>query len=273
MLSKIIYSDSRAILEITSRCNFACKYCYCLWHEKGYPISEELTTDEWIEVLHILKKSGVKSVSLTGGEPLLKEGFWQILEESTILFGARNTSFYSNASLLSKDSLVRIKELGVTFATSLQGLSTAEEITGRKDSFKHTLKTIEMASDLGICVFCGCTATSINKNEIVDMLSAVSYAGADVVRCSVLLMGGRALQNKYLSISKEEWESIKNQVRELPINCEITEEFECSCNNQMESENCNAGKTYFVVDPFGNVRKCLHSSFIFGNIFNLKKEY
>ena len=167
MLSKIIYSDSRAILEITSRCNFACKYCYCLWHEKGYPISEELTTDEWIEVLHILKKSGVKSVSLTGGEPLLKEGFWQILEESTILFGARNTSFYSNASLLSKDSLVRIKELGVTFATSLQGLSTAEEITGRKDSFKHTLKTIEMASDLGICVFCGCTATSINKNEIV----------------------------------------------------------------------------------------------------------
>lgn len=270
MLDKITYDGARALLEITSKCNYNCKYCYCLWHEKGYHIDEELPAEQWLEVLNILKSRGIESVMLTGGEPMLKDGFWRILDKAVGLFGAENVSFYSNASLINQKHLVRIKELGVSFSTSLQGLSTHEQITGYKDGVVHTLQVIERARDMGISVACGCTVTALNKHEFTDIVSAASYAGA-TVQCSVLLMGGRARKNKYLSVTPQEWASIKEEIKALPIPHIFCDEFECTCNKQMESENCTAGKTYFVVDPFGNVRKCLHSSFIFGNVFNLKK--
>ena len=59
-------------------CNLNCSYCDTKWANE--PNAEyKLMTDR--EILSRIKETGIKNVTLTGGEPLLREGIHELLEE------------------------------------------------------------------------------------------------------------------------------------------------------------------------------------------------
>lgn len=59
-------------------CNLNCSYCDTKWANE--PNAEyKLMTDR--EILSLIKETGIKNVTLTGGEPLLREGIHELLEE------------------------------------------------------------------------------------------------------------------------------------------------------------------------------------------------
>lgn len=59
-------------------CNLNCSYCDTKWANE--PNAEyKLMTDR--EILSRIKETGIKNVTLTGGEPLLREGIHEFLEE------------------------------------------------------------------------------------------------------------------------------------------------------------------------------------------------
>ncbi len=59
-------------------CNLNCSYCDTKWANE--PDAEyTLMTDK--EILSRIKETGIKNVTLTGGEPLLREGIHELLEE------------------------------------------------------------------------------------------------------------------------------------------------------------------------------------------------
>lgn len=59
-------------------CNLNCSYCDTKWANE--PNAEyKLMTDR--EILSRIKETGIKNVTLTGGEPLLREGIYELLEE------------------------------------------------------------------------------------------------------------------------------------------------------------------------------------------------
>jgi len=64
-----------AHLELTYRCNLDCIYCYCKGSEDR---SRELTTQEWKKIIFDLRKEGCLWLTLTGGEPLLRDDFLDI---------------------------------------------------------------------------------------------------------------------------------------------------------------------------------------------------
>lgn len=58
-------------------CNLSCRYCDTLW------ASDEKTPCEFLtkqDILDYVKNTGVLKVTLTGGEPLLQEGVFELLE-------------------------------------------------------------------------------------------------------------------------------------------------------------------------------------------------
>ena len=58
-------------------CNLACSYCDTMWaNEKDCPFTE--MSQE--EILDYVKSTGVKNVTLTGGEPLLQEGVDRLID-------------------------------------------------------------------------------------------------------------------------------------------------------------------------------------------------
>ncbi|MEF8854480.1 MAG: GTP 3',8-cyclase MoaA, partial [Haloarculaceae archaeon] len=70
-------------VSLTDRCNFDCVYC----HNEGLgdtrgpmdPQDEELTADEVVRILEVVREFGVEKVKFTGGEPMLRQDLAEIL--------------------------------------------------------------------------------------------------------------------------------------------------------------------------------------------------
>ena len=65
------------VIELTYRCNHKCLYCSCPWENEteSYPKFDkgpELNLQQWKNALDILYDNGVKNISISGGEALLK---------------------------------------------------------------------------------------------------------------------------------------------------------------------------------------------------------
>lgn len=59
---------------LTYRCNLRCKYC-AYWKKTA----KELSTKEIFKILHEMANAGVRGISFTGGEPLLREDIADII--------------------------------------------------------------------------------------------------------------------------------------------------------------------------------------------------
>ncbi|MGM0372010.1 MAG: radical SAM protein, partial [Halobacteriota archaeon] len=70
-------------VSLTDRCNFDCVYC----HNEGLgdtrgpmdPQGEEMSADEVIRFLEVVREYGVEKVKFTGGEPMLREDLEEII--------------------------------------------------------------------------------------------------------------------------------------------------------------------------------------------------
>ncbi len=74
------------IVELTQRCNHACRHCYNVWHSdspgrpSGYPRGELGTAQTLALLTKALGEITCSHVTLTGGEPLLRQDLPQILD-------------------------------------------------------------------------------------------------------------------------------------------------------------------------------------------------
>jgi MoaA/NifB/PqqE/SkfB family radical SAM enzyme len=88
-------------LRITSRCNNNCKYCFAPKNAK------EMNLSKLKKLFRLFYNSGVKAVLLTGGEPLLRDDFDEILKELNryhlkIFLDTNGDFFFKYKNLISK---------------------------------------------------------------------------------------------------------------------------------------------------------------------------
>jgi cyclic pyranopterin phosphate synthase len=65
-------------VSVTDRCNFRCVYCRT---GNGGPQFAELSHAEYLRMIRIFVSLGIEKVRLTGGEPLLRAGLVELVEE------------------------------------------------------------------------------------------------------------------------------------------------------------------------------------------------
>jgi sporulation killing factor system radical SAM maturase len=80
-------------LQLTNGCNLRCSFCYA---SSGRRYHEELSLADWLRTMELLAAAGVRSVTLTGGEPTIAEGFRRILAAASAFFV--NVDVFTNAS-------------------------------------------------------------------------------------------------------------------------------------------------------------------------------
>ena len=68
---------SSVFWEITGRCNYKCRHCYMSAPQNDLP---HLSTASVLRIVDELAAAGVPEVTLTGGEPLIRTDFPQIIE-------------------------------------------------------------------------------------------------------------------------------------------------------------------------------------------------
>jgi cyclic pyranopterin phosphate synthase len=154
---RLIDSHGRVIhdlrVSITDRCNYKCVYCRTGEIGAQYP---ELKIEEYLRLIQLFVGLGIEKVRLTGGEPLLRRGLVELVQElarlRTLAGEPLDLALTTNGHLL--DGLAApLKNAGLRRATvSMDAVDapTFERITRVPSSFQAVLKGIRAARAAGL---------------------------------------------------------------------------------------------------------------------------
>jgi cyclic pyranopterin phosphate synthase len=140
-------------VSITDRCNYKCVYCRTGEFGAQYP---ELAIGDYLRLIKLFVGLGIEKVRLTGGEPLLRHGLIELIEELARLrtpSGAPlDLALTTNGHLLDKLA-APLKAAGlnrVTVSMDAVDAPTFERITRVPGSFNHVLTGIRAARAAGL---------------------------------------------------------------------------------------------------------------------------
>ncbi len=271
------------VLELTYRCNHACKFCSCPWYAQHskYKKGDELSLDNWISVIDKLYSLGVHRFSISGGECLLSENLPHILryihKKSGELNLPQNIVLISNGLAMSESFLLLFKQTGVQLSMSLPGFDTFEYHTG-VDNRDGVLHWFRKASEFGLTTTLNVTVTNKNIHELYETIAEGILNGASSVLLNRFLPGGRGLTyEKDLLLSSDQLNEMLDIAEEVLSTCNrqgfVGTEFpKCIIRNPAKYQHinigtyCAAAKDFFVIGPSGEIRVCNHSPRIVGNI-------
>jgi len=140
-------------VSITDRCNYKCVYCRTGEVGAQYP---ELSIEEYLRLIKLFVGLGITKVRLTGGEPLLRRGLVDLVQElarlRTLNGEPLDLALTTNGHLL--DSLAEpLKATGlnrVTVSMDAVDVPTFERITRVPGSFEAVLRGIRTARSAGL---------------------------------------------------------------------------------------------------------------------------
>ncbi len=70
------------LAELTYRCVHRCRHCYTSGGDTRPDAADELATAAWLDIFDQLAAAGTLFLTLSGGEPLLRADFWELLDEA-----------------------------------------------------------------------------------------------------------------------------------------------------------------------------------------------
>ena len=142
-------------ISVLDRCNLRCTYCMPEESLNGQGVflpSHHLLSDGEIELLvRVFADLGVHKLRLTGGEPLLRPGFVELVKRLSSIEGITDLALTTNAVLLPRHATA-LREAGLGRITvSLDSLNDIvfRQMAGRRGSVKEVLDGISAAESAG----------------------------------------------------------------------------------------------------------------------------
>ncbi len=135
-------------IGLTDQCNLRCRYCMPEQGLSWIPKSVLMTSDELKLLLYWFKNWGIGKVRFTGGEPLVRKDFLEILKHANEL--NFDSLHLTTNGLLTEKYLPEIKKLGIRHINfSLDTLDPIqfEKIT-RRNEINKVLSSIDTALKL-----------------------------------------------------------------------------------------------------------------------------
>ena len=166
-----VHTDLR--VSLTDRCNLRCRYCM---PEEGLPWlqrSEVLTADEIVRLVRIgAERLGIRSVRLTGGEPLLRRDLVDIVERLAALEPRLELAMTTNGIGLARtaEALERAGLSRVNISLDTLRADRFVEIT-RRDRLPDVLAGIAAARAVGLAPVKVNVVLmrGVNDDEVVDL--------------------------------------------------------------------------------------------------------
>lgn len=164
-------------VSLTDKCNLRCSYCIPPSGVEMLEHDEVLRNEEFIHFIGIFAGLGVRKIRFTGGEPLVRKGFIEILKKTREQFPGLDLCLTTNGTLL-ESSLEQLRALEVRkINISLDTLDRERyrRITGR-DERDSVLSAIERA--LGFDYFKIKINAVLFRETLAELGRLVDYASS-----------------------------------------------------------------------------------------------
>lgn len=246
-------------LSLTHMCNFRCIYCF---NASGEIRQKEIEPRQWLRLIRQAGEMHVLKCTITGGEPMLYKGFYDILEG--LLKVDIMPYICTNGSLIEDEDISKFKDLGIQ---ALQiSMDSAEpdihhKLTNTKDSFRRVAKAIEKLSDAGIAVNVKTVLTPYNLDNIdhfIQFLNSIGVKKLTLDRYDVSSCGRGGAE---LLISEQQMEHVRELVKENKekIADKMTVEAVTASKKWKDEKDitfCGAFRRSLVILPNGDVSVC-----------------
>lgn len=278
-----LYTEPRLkhlFLELTLRCNERCRHCGSYAGDVCMP---EMTPEQYHDLLVKVKQDfdiHDMMLCITGGEPLLRKDFFEILGDANAL-GYR-WGMTTNGTLITKECAHKLKEAGMrTVSISIDGLEeTHDAFRGLKGGWKKAMEGIQNLIDEG--GFKAIQVTTVVNHTNLQELDALweIFRDMDIDSWRIINLEpiGRALQYPELMLTPDDYRTMFDYIRSKrregwPV------QYGCSHYLGLEYERevrdwywmCNAGVYTASIMTNGDIGACLdierRPETIQGNIF------
>jgi len=243
---------------VTYNCNFHCPHC--LKSDIIDPDRPELTRDEVLDAAGQIERLGGIFINYTGGEPILRQDIFEIVERTARMRGLIVT-LASNGFALDESKIKTLARSGLSILVlSLDGAcaDTHDRFRNREGSFDRVLRAVEAAGSHNLPVWFTGIATReyLLSGEIERMADLANrlgciltlnlpydvgeWRGSDVA----LSMEAYRIYLDILRLPHLRWEGSSNWI----------------------SEGCPAGSEKIYITPYGDVFPCAVIQKSFGNL-------
>jgi MoaA/NifB/PqqE/SkfB family radical SAM enzyme len=267
------------MFETTQRCNNNCIYCYNVWKENpDYP-KGELSLSEVRNLFDKLTDEvNLKSVTLTGGEPLLRGDIEGVA--SHLVSRGIELSLATNGTLIDGKKSESLVDSGLR-SFEIPILSTNRSVHNSlsgNTAYDRACEAITNLKAHDVAVTVVFVATKKNIGHFDDVAELAFALGADSIMIDRFLPGGEGKKHaSELEPGNEELADLVAKAnvaaRRFKLDISLGIPLPSGLVNPGNFKNlrfgaCGAGKGKWAVDSLGNLRLCEQEPHILGNLLN-----
>jgi heme b synthase len=250
--------------ELTRNCNLNCIHCRAA-ASKG-PYEGELTLPECKQVIDQIAGFASPTIILTGGEPLLRDDIFDIIEYGNAK-GLRLVMAI-NGTLLTEEKAQRLKEGGIKrVSLSLDGkdAKTHDAFRGVIGSFNSVMRAADIMNGIDLPFQINTTVTRHNVDDLADIYNLVKAIGAVAWHVFLLVPVGRGKGLKGKELNTEAYENVLNWLYDIESKNEIEMKVTCAPHyyrivsekgDTPKSAGCLAGKSFMFISHKGIAQPC-----------------
>lgn len=252
VLQRLMYSPFLAQLVVIRRCNLSCGYCN-EFDETSDPVDVEVLKAR----IDKLKELGTFSLELTGGEPMLHPGIYELIAH------ARARAFHkvmmiSNAYLFNERKIGMLNDAGLMeLQVSVDGV-TPNDVTVKV--LKPMLPKLRMLAK--VARFKVVLSAVLGATKPEEVLTVVRTAKELGFRPRVLVLHDGTGQMRLTPGELEVFAEVKRELGGRGFK-EARDYRERILLNGSAPFKCRAGSRYLYVDEFGDIHWCSQTRGVF----------
>lgn len=227
--------NKRLLWEITTACNLSCSFCHRTNNIDYGPEIKKIK-----EILPFLKKVGIKEIIISGGEPLLRNDIYNILE--LLKKEEFKVDMCTNGTNITSDISTKLSHILSEISVSIDSYvpSKHDSMRGKKGAWYSTISGIQVLQKAGLAVH---SISLVNNDSFEDIENNVKFL-YEIGILSMSFIGNIPIGTKTNILISEEHQKIlratfkkmRNTYSDIVINTKelIREEGMTSC---MAGEN------------------------------------
>lgn len=259
-----------AVWELTLACDLKCQHC---GSRAGKKRSEELTTDECLDLVRQLARMGTREVTLIGGEAYLRRDWLRIIRE--IRDQGMDCTLQSGGLNLNEERIKAAVDAGLlALGISIDGLrGLHDQLRGVKGSFDAAFKALRLVKKYGITSSVNTQITSLVIPQLRDLMNLFIAEGAKNWQVQLTVAMGRAADHPELLLQPYELLDL------MPLLADLYEEgadrglllqpgnnigyfgpyeslWRGSGDDRVYWTSCNAGENTLGIEADGTIKGC-----------------
>ena len=188
--------------SVTGRCNYRCRHCFM---SAPHAAQGEPSFDELMTMLDAFEHCGIKAVNLTGGEPLVRSDFWELVDEilsRKILIPV----IFTNGALVTEAFLDKLMDRGMrpSLQLSFDGAGWHDWMRGIKGAEQTALKVFQMCRERHIPTSVSMTLFRENIGSLRETVNLLASYGVRSLKTGIATEAGEWLDQPEHYLTREE---------------------------------------------------------------------